>query len=195
MKKGFTLLELLIVIGIMAVLAPAATIVLNPAQLLAQARDSQRISDMDALKAAISLYLTDVTTPSLGACSTAAGTKGRTFTADPTDGSFAGPVGADITGTRVTTGAGWVDVNFSGISGGSPLAVLPIDPKNTGNTVYRYACNQTNRTFELNACLESSKYISKMGEDGGDKPASGASTACEIIGATSFYEVGTVLTL
>ncbi len=189
-------MELLIVIGIMAVLATAATIVLNPAQLLAQARDSQRISDMNALKAAISLYLTDVTTPSLGACSTAVGVAGRTFTTAPTTGSFVGPVGADTTGTRVTTGAGWVDVNFGSISGGSPLAVLPIDPTNSGDNVYRYACNQTARTFELNACLQSSKYLQKMNEDGGDRPAASATlTGCGTTATTGFYEVGTVLTL
>lgn len=39
-RKGFTLIELLIVIGILAVLATAVIMVLNPAELLKQARDS-----------------------------------------------------------------------------------------------------------------------------------------------------------
>ncbi|MGC9603563.1 MAG: type II secretion system protein, partial [Minisyncoccia bacterium] len=41
---GFTLIELLVVIGILGTLATAVVLVLNPAQLLAQARDSTRLS-------------------------------------------------------------------------------------------------------------------------------------------------------
>ncbi|MDD4931154.1 MAG: prepilin-type N-terminal cleavage/methylation domain-containing protein, partial [Candidatus Colwellbacteria bacterium] len=44
--KSFTLVELLIVIAILAVLAAAVVVVLNPAELLAQARDSQRSTDL-----------------------------------------------------------------------------------------------------------------------------------------------------
>jgi len=44
-KKGFTLLELLIVIGILAILSTTVVLVINPAELLKKARDSQRISE------------------------------------------------------------------------------------------------------------------------------------------------------
>ena len=44
--KGFTLLELLIVIGILGVLSVALVFVLNPAESLKKARDSQRMSDL-----------------------------------------------------------------------------------------------------------------------------------------------------
>ena len=196
-------MELLIVIGIMAVLATAATIVLNPAQLLAQARDSQRISDMDALKAALSLYLSDVSVPYL--IETGQGLNCPTYQytnvpAGASTSSFSvarsNPANAASSTARSVGGSGWLPVNFSAISGGSPLAVLPIDPTGSGNNIYRYACDQTAKSFELNACLESSKYMVKMGEDGGDKPASGAVTAgCGNIATTGFYEVGTVLNL
>ena len=56
MKKGFTLLELLIVIGILAILATVLIAVINPAELLRRARDTQRLSDLDALRSAISLF-------------------------------------------------------------------------------------------------------------------------------------------
>src|SRR3989344_5819311 len=55
--KGFTLVELLIVIGILAVLSAIVVFILNPAQLLAQARDSQRISDLNNLRASLSFYI------------------------------------------------------------------------------------------------------------------------------------------
>ncbi len=52
-KKGFTLIELLIVIGIIGILAAAVIVVLNPAELLAQARDGTRLSDIDSANSAI----------------------------------------------------------------------------------------------------------------------------------------------
>jgi len=61
-KKGFTLLELLIVIAILAILASAAVVVLNPAELLRRARDSGRITNIANIRNAINLYLTTVTT-------------------------------------------------------------------------------------------------------------------------------------
>lgn len=58
--KGFTLLELLIVITILAILAVIIIFVLNPAETLKKSRDVQRLSDLATLKNAISLYTTTV---------------------------------------------------------------------------------------------------------------------------------------
>ena len=41
-KKGFTLIEILVVIGIMAVLATIVIIAINPAKQFAQARNADR---------------------------------------------------------------------------------------------------------------------------------------------------------
>ncbi|MFA6495346.1 MAG: type II secretion system protein, partial [Candidatus Paceibacterota bacterium] len=57
-QKSFTLIELLIVIGILAVLVAAIVITLNPAQLLAQARDSKRQQDLSALNQALNTITT-----------------------------------------------------------------------------------------------------------------------------------------
>ena len=67
-QKGFTLIELLIVIAIIAILAVVVVLTLNPAELLRQARDSNRISDFATIKSALSLYAEDVvtTTPMYG---------------------------------------------------------------------------------------------------------------------------------
>ena len=43
-RRAFTLIELLVVIAIIAVLAVVVVLVLNPAQLLKQARDSSSLT-------------------------------------------------------------------------------------------------------------------------------------------------------
>ena len=65
-KKGFTLLELLIVIGILSILSTTVVLVINPAQLLKKARDSQRISDLSTMKTAIAYYVTEAVSPDIG---------------------------------------------------------------------------------------------------------------------------------
>ncbi len=55
MKKnqGFTLIELLVVIGIIGILAAIVLVAVNPGRQFAQARDTQRRSDLYALTNAI----------------------------------------------------------------------------------------------------------------------------------------------
>ncbi len=53
---GFTLLELLIVIGILAVLASVTFIAINPAEQLKKTRDSRRLADLKSLDKAVSIY-------------------------------------------------------------------------------------------------------------------------------------------
>lgn len=52
-KKGFTLIEILVVIGIIAVLAAVVLVAVNPARQFKLARDSQRTSNITALLNAI----------------------------------------------------------------------------------------------------------------------------------------------
>ena len=106
-KKGFTLVELLIVIGILAVLATTAVIVLNPVELLKQARDSQRLSDLDSVRSATSLYLADVTSPSF--------TAGPYSTASTTC-AFTSPA-CTVKAVYTTAGSGWAGVDLDSITG------------------------------------------------------------------------------
>jgi len=52
-SRGFTLIEVLVVIGIIAVLAAVVLVAVNPSRQFKLARDSQRISNVNALLNAI----------------------------------------------------------------------------------------------------------------------------------------------
>lgn len=217
-KRGFTLLELLIVIGIISILAVILVIVLNPAETLRKARDSQRMSDLSTLKTALGIYITSTSTPYLAgvnntACKSGSGGGAYTTTEDkiyysyPSDSpggaisdlivdstTFSANYGpTQVTNVNFTLidGNGWIPVNLESLTSGSPISNLPIDPINTisnlntlasTDLVYRYACNATNLTFEINAQLESDAYTltdDKRKKDGGNN--------------TNLYEIGTNL--
>lgn len=58
-QKGFTLIEILVVIGILAILLAIVLIAINPQQQFQQANDTQRSSDVNAILNAISAYSAD----------------------------------------------------------------------------------------------------------------------------------------
>jgi type IV pilus assembly protein PilA len=58
-QKGFTLIEILVVIGIIAILAAVVIVALNPARQFAQARNTQRSSNVNTLLNAVSQRMAD----------------------------------------------------------------------------------------------------------------------------------------
>ena len=178
-KKGFTLVELLVVIGILAILTAAVVVVLNPAELLKQSRDAQRLSDFDALRSAISLYLSTASSPLFNANVSGA------YTELTGGASCHGMTAGGACAARPVTavdGTGWVAINFNELTGvglSSPVSALPTDPTNSGNYYYAAAFDATNKYYELDSILESSKYggaTGRMATDGGS--------------STTLYEVG-----
>jgi prepilin-type N-terminal cleavage/methylation domain-containing protein len=129
-RSGFTLIELLVVIAIIAILAVVVILTLNPAELLRQARDSNRVSDMATIKSAESLFEADVATSSpsaLGVYGTLYANSGVISNATATfDGPAAGNWGFAAASTlTIATSAGrttaggsntWIPTNLSAIS-------------------------------------------------------------------------------
>lgn len=155
-KKGFTLLELLIVIAIIAILSVVLIVALNPAETLRKTRDSQRISDLASLKTALGIYVTTITTPDLdgGGAGNANCLDGTpVLTAKVWYSTDAGACAANIVEggdvsagstflaagdfclssatPTLTDGTGWVPVDLGAIPGGAPISNLPVDPTNT----------------------------------------------------------------
>lgn len=191
-NKGFTLIELLIVIGITAFLFAALIITLNPAELLRQARDSTRISDLGTLRSAVALYLSDVSSPNLA--SSSAGYADCYTSATATTCAAAGIGSVTATSSQVAATArrnnnatGWLPVNFAAISSGAPIGNLPLDPTNDSTHYYGYVATSTNLGFKITANgFESSKYSQNGGSD--VVSTDGGNYA-------SIYEVGTALSL
>ncbi len=208
-NRGFTLIELIVTVSILAILVTILIVAINPAEQLARARDSKRAGDLDAIRSAITLYVAQATsTVNLsGDVQVNGRCKGDTDGTDkPT--IFVNTSGAPaITITNypylqsaVTQGIAttslasstmstvtWMPALIGASSGGSTLEKVPLDPTNgngSGTTYYYvYVCDVTGgttRNFELNATFESTYFKTDLDLDGLD----GGSDSAK-------YEIGT----
>lgn len=110
-QAGFTLIELLVVIGILAVLLAIVLIAINPARQFAQANNTQRASDVNAILNAVHQYMAD------------------NNGVPPTN------LGASTSGTIADT-----DVDICGDLVSDYLAALPVDPTSTSDPVDEAGC-------------------------------------------------------
>ncbi len=135
---SFTLIELVIVIGILAILAVVIILVLNPSEFLRQARDSTRMSDLQTLHSALGQYQADG--------GTSLGSSNKVYVSIPSSQTNCSDLGlptlpddwaykcSNSTNYRKTEGSGWIPVLFSNTSYGNVLNILPIDPVNATST-------------------------------------------------------------
>ncbi|OIP24794.1 hypothetical protein AUK11_02465 [bacterium CG2_30_37_16] len=189
-NRGFTLIELLIVIGILGILASALILALNPSEMLKKSRDSQRISDFSTLQTAMNLAFADslafkATDPDDGTFTTALKTYSTLADAagapslfnydfdHDNDSGTLNLTGIAAEATVVTdsdrqnnTGKGWIPMDFTVIPSGAPVAVLPLDPTNSGSYYYRFIHTGTGQ-YKIDCAMEASANLAKHGSDGG----------------------------
>ena len=170
--KGFTLVELLVVIGILAALATAVVVVINPMEMLRQGRDAIRMEEIGMLHKALSLFQVDRPTDSMGIAN-------RIYVSIPDTSSTCANLGLPAlptgwfyhcvaaTNLRNTNGTGWIPINFTTMFQGSPFASLPVDPINTVALGAFYVFVTDGRTWTLASLLESEKYTPSALRDGG----------------------------
>lgn len=179
-KKGFTLIELLVVMGMLAVLAVITVLVLRPAELFAQARDSTRLANLRAIQSALSYAnLTsslDKDGPNFPDDSCVGQANQRIFVSVPSSESPPTPPAGwtyqqvDSTQLKRIDGTGWLPVDFQSLItnfGTNIIAALPVDPVNTFSSgyYYSYVCG----SYEVSAKFESEKYLAQALKDGGDE--------------------------
>lgn len=178
--RGFTLLELLLVITIIAILATVIVLILNPGETVRKSRDVQRISDLSTLKGAIIVFIGEKGGGEyIG--------EGNCLPSDPcvslldTSSLPNGHSETDPGHSPKELDYGWIPISFSSLSS-PPISSLPIDPINSGSFYYRYATD--GKDFILDAKMESKYYLNevKLSETDGGR-------------CSTSYEVGTDLTL
>lgn len=124
LEQGFTLMELLVVIGIIAILAGIVVVALNPSRQFAQARNTEREASVSTILNAIGQNIAD--------------NKGS-FTCIGTG------VTIDTTATPIGTGAGYKDLSCL-VPTYIPTAI-PLDPNGgtVANTKYTIAKDSLGR--------------------------------------------------
>lgn len=140
-NSGFTLIEILIVIAIIAILAAVVIVALNPGRQFAQARNTQRTSNVNALLNAVGQRLSD----NKGTWNSTCGASTVTI-----------PAAA----TKIGTNAGLV--NLAACLVPTYIASMLMDPSNgtVADTLYTIVNDANNRITVAAPSAELSETIS-----------------------------------
>ena len=167
-KHGFTIVEVLVVLGILIVLVVVALFFLNPSQLASQGRDSNRLSDLTLLNESISLYheakpggslgtsgIIYISIPDLAATSTAGTDCSSLGLPALSSGTYHCAASSTY---RNIDGTGWLPINFSTLVGRS-FSTLPVDPVNTTSSKEYYVYVASGTQYEVLANPEAQKIL------------------------------------
>jgi prepilin-type N-terminal cleavage/methylation domain-containing protein len=127
-KKGFTLIEILIVVAIIGIMSAIVLAYMDGAR--AKGRDARRIAEIKQIEQALEVYF--------DSCS-------RYPTPDPVGGPL---VGGSLYSNRIPTSL-QIDC-----SGNKILNSLPVDPQNNGTYYYRYYVTSSPVRYHVCAQLE-----------------------------------------
>ncbi len=137
--SGFTLLEVLLVVAIIAILAGIVILALNPVKQLGDTRNSERRSDVTTILNAVYQYAIDNNGNFPSGVSTTAQVLGTATS------------GCDSTCTATTTAAACTDLSGSLVA--DYLVDIPYDPRSgsASNTEY-YLVQLSNGRLTVGAC-------------------------------------------
>ncbi|GIW66843.1 MAG: hypothetical protein KatS3mg095_0741 [Candidatus Parcubacteria bacterium] len=180
MKRGFTLVEILVIITLISILITLVFYLVNPIEVAKRNRDLQRIKDLQVLESAINTYLTFSNNPDLdGPLYDLTGLDEEnpsiyisipidqsTFTFSTITDAYGNiwQIKQNSSATNVynNNGEGWLPINFN--QANITLPQLPVDPLNiinnsaNKNYFYLYVFRRGTKEFEINANLESRTF-------------------------------------
>ncbi len=136
-NKGFTLVELLVVITIIGILATVALVSLNSAR--AKARDAKRLGDVRQIALALEFCYNDIgkylpasTFPAAGAALTCSGTTYiNSMPSDPSGGNYTYAVDNDSNAQKYVVAAK-LETNNTALNGDKDGTVYGIDCEDAG---------------------------------------------------------------
>lgn len=163
-NKAFTLVELLIVIGIIGLLAVTVLLTLNPAEAQKRTRDTKRIKDAQTLQAVVEQYISDGNaipaawaTPTVGITSQIAGNvQGQTCAATNW-------LGVDVCNYTKTVPTDPLNSRTASCAQAGSTTAITNCPMN-----YQLRVNGAGSTdYEIRVRQESVSNAQKLGSDGG----------------------------
>ena len=160
-KKGFTLLEVLIVISITAIIAGMIFVTLNPLKRFQEGRNARRITDLMQIRRALEIYNVDVggypfsnfTAPN-GYCDS---NLGWFQSNSPSDHCYIGPLGPGSNPGQPVPGDYWYSTsNLQPLVVNGHISRLPTDPSGAGAKThyYMYKPCKDGRGYLLRGVLE-----------------------------------------
>jgi prepilin-type N-terminal cleavage/methylation domain-containing protein len=135
-KSGFTLIELLIVIGILTVLLAITLVAINPARQFAQANNTQRQSNVNAILNAVHEYAADH------------------------KGSL--PTGITSSIKTITSTAGVSNVDLCSLLVPTYIADIPVDPTAGTKTPTGSLCTDAGATYASGYMITASGSASRV---------------------------------
>ena len=152
-QQGFTLLEVLLVVAIIAILAGIVIVAINPGKNIGDARNAQRAADVNTIINSISQY-------ELDSNGSLPGTGARTgAVAIPTS-----PTATEICNSTTVTCTGLVDL-AAVTSSGKYVVAIPTDPQAPNNCATGCGANGTG--YKIAKDANNRLIVSAMNTDNG----------------------------